>query len=144
MTIQLQIGRTYRTRDGKAEHTIAKINHDVATAGYETWWLNGSKYREPLESSNDLVEDITPSTAPAGPVRMTLRTEIVPGDYGRLRVSHADIRDANVWLGVLATSHPNAPMFHPFRAEELDAAAATLTQLANALRAIAAEKEQTR
>lgn len=131
MTIKLQLGHTYRTRDGSAEHTIDRIDDiegEIAYAGKNSWWVfNGQKHNGPYTNPMDLVEEVTP-----GPVRQTTvtRTEIVPGIYGNLQVASA-----------LDQNYVCVMVFRElFNAEELDQAVATLTQLAAALRAIAAEK----
>lgn len=149
MTIQLQIGHTYRSRDGAAEFTIDRVTDaisylgPIAWSGTSAWWANTGRNFGDVDGPYDLVEDVTPTAT--GPVRQitVTRTEIVPGVYNRLSVrpyggengrkviaAFVDVADDDYTPGYWAAMN----------AEELDAAAATLTQLANALRAIATEK----
>lgn len=129
MTIKLQLHHTYRTRDGSAEHTIDEIDGNIATAtaSNQSWWIeNGQKNKRP--DRHDLVEEVT------DPVRQhtVTRTEIVPGYYGLVWVGETfGGAIGTIGFGVSSRS---------VNAEELDALAATATQLAAALRAIAAEK----
>lgn len=149
MTIQLELNKTYRTRDGSSEHTIDRITTDpspygdVAHAGHHAWWAKTGKALGDEIRPDDLVEEVT-----TGPVRQvtTTRTEIVPGTYGRVWVdlpAHGDngVNPDDIWAAIV----PRGPSTHKIvmcalNAEELDATAATLTQLAAALRQIAAEQ----
>lgn len=142
MTIKLQIDHTYRTRDGKHEHRIARIEDGVAygvdTGGAWSWWADSGLRMLGAINLNDLVEEVT-----TGPVRRrtVTRTEIVPGTYGRLIVGQAYGPDedtgGNRWLFSLCE---NPSEWAALTAEEIDQVAATLTQMASALRAISAEK----
>lgn len=138
MTIYpLQVGKTYRTRDGKAEHTIISTRYgDTAVAACsQVWWLSDGRKNHSRQDPEDLVEEVRP-TAPTteGPVRRRTVTEIRPGTYGIAWVGETfDGAIGTAGFGVSSRS---------CSAEELDALAATATQLADALRAIAAEKEQ--
>lgn len=73
----------------------------------------------------------------AGPVRMVTVPKIVAGDYGRLRVAvedsaaHGEPTVGLKWLSRVGFSIEGAAL----NADEIDAASATLSQLANALRA---------
>lgn len=140
MTIKLQLNHTYRTRDGNAEHKITRIEDGAAyTADGYSWWSNSGLRVIDSTTSKDLIEDVT------GPVRQRTitRTEIAPGDYGHIRVDRLANDGALVVLGFKTTGgiFPDARSL--FGADELDALAATLTQLAAALRAIATEKGTT-
>lgn len=141
MTIRLQIGHTYRTRDGSAEHTIAEI--DSRGVAYtvnrgSAWWSDTGNQTRSFEYPTDLVEDVTPPTAPVRQTTVT-RTEIVPGIYGRLQITHGGTF-GELWVRVVPRNPLADVDYAALTAEELDALAATATQLANALRAIAAEK----
>ena len=144
MTIQLEVGKTYRTRDGSAEHTIVEIDPDDGVAytvnRAVAWWADTGKKTRSFDYPTDLVGEVT-----TGPVRQTTvtRTEIVPGTYGRIQVAYLTDNARQVVFNLTDREGQMLDRGN-FDAEELDALAATLTQLANALRAIAAEKGQTR
>lgn len=141
MTIKLEVGHTYRTRDG-AEYTIDRIGNNIASEDNSSlgWWADTGRMSTHHMYTGDLVEEAT-HEAP-GPVRRrtVTRTEIVPGVYGNVHVTK-----------VFQTPDCDAPNKRPtpgvdlevratFYAEDLDALAATATELAAALRAISAEK----
>ena len=158
MTIYpLRVGKTYRTRDGSAEHTISRIetgytrHGDIAWGGIDNaWWANTGKSYGDLERPSDLVEEVHPTAPTAeGPVRRrtVTTTEIRPGVYNRLWVKYPD----GTWMGrpllcaIVEHDEPNPdrpPFLAAMNAEELDALAAIATQLADALRAIKTEKAQ--
>lgn len=134
MTITLQLNRTYRTRDGSAEHTINDIRdvrnspNRLAWAGGLSWWAHTGRRYNPIQLPTDLVEEVT--AQPAGPVRQSTITEIVPGNYGFVYVSEP--RAGHVHLEL------TSPVFN---ADELAALAQTATQLAATLRQIKSEKQ---
>ena len=154
MTIYpLQVGKTYRTRDGKAEHTINRIDNRDGFYGpvawspdNKAWWANTGKSCGDTESPDDLVEEVHPTAPTAeGPVRRRTVTEIVPGLYGRLRVIAGyseGYGEPVAEVGFVNRSGVDIARSAMIilNAGELDALAAIATQLAVALRAIAAEK----
>ncbi len=134
MTIQLELNKTYRTRDGKAEYKIDNLDqYGVAWAGGQGWVRTGLRANG-NENPSDLVEEVI-----TGPVRQrtTTRTEIVPGTYGRLSIARGG--DPTALLVHVTPRH--VPSAHTsVTADELDALAATAAQLAAALRQIATEQ----
>lgn len=156
MTITLHLNRTYRTRDGKSEYRIDRIDYNANTAWAvdhgHSWWADTGRKNRSREYPEDLVEEV-PHTwpmrdsferleaemqaeeQPASPVRQrtVTTTEIRPGLYGRVMVSQ--------WVPESNDKPVDVSMGGFHSADELDAAAATLTQLAAGLRAIKAEQQ---
>lgn len=140
MTITLQVGHTYLDRNGDEHGPMQPFHHDVykwhsPTEENSTWrddgrWLDDSGH--PL----DLIAEVL-SAAP-GPVRQRTVTEIVPGDYERLRVDRGGT-EGEVWISVIPRNPLVSATMVAMNAEELRALAATATQLADALDIIASE-----
>lgn len=143
MTLLIE-GRTYVDTMGA---TVGPMKRATTPPRSYPWYSqnNIGRYDDTGRASSPnqpcLLYELGTPTA-EGPVRRRTATEIRSGDYGRIRISHNSARDGTVWLGLLARTNPDVPVFYPLTAEELDALAATATQLADALRAIAAEKNQ--
>jgi hypothetical protein len=107
-------GAFWRASGGPVQ--IRGLRHPLA------WWHAGCYYSDGTESPLDLVAEWTED----GPVRTVTRREIVPGTYGLIVV-----RDGPSPTGNRASVHVDAGWYS---ADELDAAARVLTELAGALR----------
>lgn len=105
------IGQSAMIREVRGDNKF-KVNWDDGTGG-KIWW-----HRDDFIFDNSC----------EGPVRTVTRREIVRGRYGDVRVG--GVEDGTVMVAV-NHSEPLSPM----TADELDAAALTLQQLAEALRA---------
>lgn len=60
--IRLQVGKTYRARNG-TEHTIARIKGDIAvnTHGFDGWYAHTGKcFSDGREDTDDLIEEVIP------------------------------------------------------------------------------------
>lgn len=134
--MQIEAGKYYRTRDGRKVGPM-KVwpSGDGEWESLETftdglWKDDGS----PLYSDKEYVDSPTlVAEWTEGPVRTETVTtrRIVPGVYGIVRIKNGRNGNAvDVWLnGSEATGFA-----HWYTADELDAAARTLQQLAEALR----------
>jgi hypothetical protein len=129
MTITLREGGYYRTRNGlKAGPAVLLHESD---AGYARMSLDGDMRYFHLDGThgNDVaIKNIPDYDLIAewhdGPVRVVTRKQIVPGTYGIVRVFERD----NEWLP-LRIEMPALG----YSSAELRAAAATLTEIADAL-----------
>lgn len=137
MTIKLETGKRYYDTTSAVVGPMRILN----TLSDHSWGSNRMRgYRD------DGTSDFNPTLIaevigqPTSPVRTvtTTRTEIVPGDYGRVRVKLGGSRH-ELWVAVIPRNPLNESTLCAMNADELDALAATATQLAAALRAIAAE-----
>lgn len=132
-------GRYGRTRDGRK---VGPMVLDLTTRYYPDYpwrcapndapgmglpfWTEDGYYRK---GDTDHPLDLVAKWVDDGPVRTVTRQEIVPGTYGRLGVGEAIGGVVAVgWVG-----HHNTP-YPRLTADELDAAARVLAQLAEALR----------
>lgn len=134
--MQIEAGKYYKTRDGRKVGPAK-----VAGAGkgkHKDWnWMLGTEsgdayYQDhgtaPYMSELDIIAEWT-DTQPS-PVRTETitRSVIVPGVYGRVHVGLYEGKPA-VW-----TDDRTCACIAPWTADELDAAALVLTQLAAAVR----------
>lgn len=163
MTITLQLGHTYRTRDGQTVGPMINgdkhryygdweftVDQYLDTGGTGRAWRADGTFDDHSASNEhalDLVEEVLPATTPtaSSPVRQRTitTTEIVPDTYGRLIVFDFPLTDTgDVSIALVPKFGGEAKPVH-MSADELDAAAATMTALAAALRQIAKKKEQT-
>ena len=118
-------GKFYRTREnikvGPARRQDDASYYNWTVAG--NWYTDEGRYVGRDEDHLlDLIAEWTDE--PPGPVRSVTRKEIVPGQYGIVRVFARD----NEWLP-LRVEMPSLG----YTADELRAAAATLTEIADAL-----------
>lgn len=130
--LRLEEGKCYRNVNGQKVGPMKR--HAAAFGDQYCWkpfnvrgWWNDQGKAEPGRDCGDLVSE-WPDTATTGPTRTVTRTEIVPGVYGRVSVKkvmpgHDPSKTVNVAI-------PSAHL----TADELDAAAAVLTELAKAVR----------
>lgn len=136
MTLTLEIGRYYRTRDGRKVGPLKPgEQHPIGPWLFKTtdplsyYRANGRSYPDGGENQNkpdDLIAEWTEDTPePDGPVRkvVTETVEIVPGTYNYIEVNMAQP----------SPGHVNVRLKGDMNAEELRAAATTLAQLADAL-----------
>jgi hypothetical protein len=160
MTLRLEVGKFYRTRDGRkigpmrdggaaysglfvGPGTVIIRTDGSPTTHPQIYLLDGTVAMMRAGEENDiLVAEWTESS----PVRTTERTitetEIVPGIYGRLEIAPYSV-DHDGWAIGITTSNGRANSVQTMSAEELRAAAVTLNELADALDRIAAEKKGT-
>lgn len=135
--MQIEKGKFYRTRDGRKVGPVVvdscgffRVDDIGHYTGDGLYAYRGELPRNDRDEAaglarNDLVAEWTD-----GPVRTVTRKEIVPGVYGRIEISpHA--RTAVTHVGV--RFEPMTDGFVALDADELRAAAATLTELADAL-----------
>lgn len=116
--MKLEVGKYYRTRDGRKVGPMQKFNSYRNRHPWEShgclWTDDGVAYLGMYPDQNIRAEWID---EPASPVRTVTRKEIVPGTYGKVRVT------GGMYIHVNSMS----------TATELRAAIATLTQIAEAL-----------
>lgn len=153
MTLALQADHTYRARNGETFGPLRPYDHPLYVwgalddSGRQQCWTSDGRWVTYVEHPLDLVEDITalaPAFDPAGPVRQetVTRTKIVYGVHGRLYV--VDVAPTTHGVALRFTRRDTAEGVGSgfwLNAEELDQLAATATQLAAALRAIALETQ---
>lgn len=119
MSIKIEEGKFYRTRDGRkvGPMYVKHPYNGLAFWGCDTKGYMGVKYYE--DGSRTRVDDplIAEWTdAPTGPVRTVTRKEVVPGRYGDVVVY--DMGASVCWMK---------------SADKIRAAAATLLEIADAL-----------
>lgn len=149
--LRLEAGKSYRTEDGSKVtlHALDSNNAWPFTDGRGEFWshgygaaahaFNGQCYGHRYGGKGpgkNIAAEWPEEDAPDSPVRtVTLqRTEIQPGTYGRIRVGSYD--PERNWIDIYID-------YIGFDATDLRAAAATLTQLADGLDAIASEQKGT-
>lgn len=119
--MNLEVGKYYRTRYGRKVGPMVKhINGFTWNGGL--WNRDGTPYYPDMEAKDSptiIAEwiDAPSDQEPASPVRTVTRKEIVPGTYGKVRVT------GGMYIHVNSMS----------TATELRAAITTLTQIAEAL-----------
>lgn len=126
MGLKLEVGKFYRTRDGrKVECTYDDAGNVepccIDHGSYELWHDRDGKSN--LQNrSDDLIAEWT--DAPTGPVRTVTRTtrEIVPGVYDGLDVGQAVDGHVFIAMGI-----------HRVDAEAIDALIANLTAIRDAM-----------
>ena len=115
-----------RTRDGRRVGPIERVFPNCGYHDDWKWRVEGGSFWDAHGKTWDKGDAPSPSDLVAewteGPIRTVTRREIMPGTYGLVTV---DPSGAYVRLGLVREI---------FTADELDAAAAVLTQLAEALR----------
>ena len=118
--MKLEVGKYYRTRDGRKVGPLRKTAlHDVPYEYHGKWYTEygmceGVMKGERLPDCDIIAEW---SDEPHSPVRTVTRKEIVPGTYGKVRVT------GGMYINVNSMS----------TSIELRAAIATLTEIAEAL-----------
>ena len=122
MGLKLEVGKYYKTRDGRK---VGPMKNSYHTAGYYCWHTisgncNSNLWNEDGCSGSACEADLISEwpAAPTGPVRTVTRKEIVPGVYGDVVVGD----DHGIFIP--DTMHTAA---------ELRAAITTLTEIADAL-----------
>lgn len=123
--MKIEEGKFYRTRDGQKVGPVRRKDRDsgtpwIADQCFDDWVSEWRETGSLLSSGQphplDLVAEWT-----EGPVRTVTRKEIVPGDYGIVKVT----TNPHVWVSI--------GVFREQTPAELRAAAATLTEIADAL-----------
>lgn len=127
LTLPIQAGKTYKTRDGRKVTCISAFDHTAKFSEHQnlTWVDTGTNSKIIPNDPWDLVDDWN------SPVREVTRKEIVPGVYGRIKILNSDMENnAYLWF-----DHPedgDRKLYH-FTANELREAAKVFVQLADAL-----------
>ena len=121
--MQIEAGKHYRTREGSRVGPMAYHEYGwSADDGFTIYDTNGRRVLGIGEEPTDLVAE----WQDGGPVRTVTRREIVPGVYGIMSIKENHPRHTNSVNVCIQPTHATA--------DELDAAARTLQQLAEALR----------
>jgi hypothetical protein len=111
--VKLEVGKYYKTRDGRKVRPMAISRSGViGVASGECWWMETGTKHKMRDSDHDIIAEWHDF-----PVRTVTRKEIVPGAYGKVRVT------GGMYIHVNSMS----------TAAELRAAIKTLTQIAEAL-----------
>ena len=122
MSVTLEVGKFYRTRDGQKVGPIYRWaefytgEHDGTSRLWDKTGTHGTQ-NIANRPNYDLIAEWT--DAATGPVRTVTRSEVVRGEYGRVVVTAA----GGTW------------MRDCFTADELRVSIATLTEIADALEA---------
>jgi hypothetical protein len=119
--MKIEEGKFYRTRDGRKMEPVYRDGSWTCTEGY-CWLPSGRHCSDPDGCPFDLIAEWN-----EGPVREVTRKEIVPGEYGRIKIASGRT-ETSVPINIL----PSTRGFY-LNAAELRAAAATLTEIADAL-----------
>lgn len=119
--MELEVGKYYRTRDGRKVGPIELgWFGDTGSSSGESWWMGSGAKNKLHERDDDIIAewvDKPSDTDPSSPVRTVTRKKIVPGNYGKVRVT------GGMYFHVNSMS----------TATELRAAIKTLTEIADAL-----------
>ena len=143
----IEAGKTYLTRDGarvgpmvywpRANQQFPWFSESSQHRAAVSGWGDSGRYRATNEDDyRDLVALYPASAETEGPVRVTTvtRHEIVPGNYGRLKVGDPLSLSDHVSVAFCLRDQPgSAVSIAALTAEELRAAAKVLTELATAL-----------
>ena len=135
MTLKLEVGKTYKRRDG----TLIRITGTTDSIVYPykdeegiSYTKDGVYWKIEEPDRRDLIEEVKPETP--SPVRTVTRKEVVPGVYGRISIS---LDDDNTTVGIQRTSRSGKlhekEIVHYFNAKELREAAALMIEIADAL-----------
>lgn len=126
MGLKLEVGKYYKTRDGRK---VGPMKNSYHTAGYYCWHTLSGNYNSNLWNEDGCSGSACDADLialwqdkPTGPVRTVTRKEIVSGQYGIVNVD-ADRPTGNPRIVVSAVP----------TAAELRAAIATLTEIAQVL-----------
>lgn len=126
MVLTIEEGKFYRTRDGRLVGPMIRSNvgkwTDIAN-GFQWSYDNGMHCHKDVGCPYDLVSEVPNS----GPVRTVTRKEIVPGEYGIVRVLAKPEDDPFVHAAHVRIDDGYST------SSELRAAAATLIEIADAL-----------
>ena len=125
----LEVGKSYRRRDGSKDTIVENDGHQSHPFNSKRGlsYTKGGRYFGNTESGYDLVAEWTDEPAPTGPVRTVTRKEIVPGVYGLVTVENR--------VGGCRLALPRDNFFCADNVDELRAAIATLTEIADAMEA---------
>lgn len=144
--MKLEVGKFYKTRDGRKvgpmgieeSQDATSFHWNVQGAGVGRWDESGDDgYASTFTAVDDDLVALW-QDAPTGPVRTVTRTtkEIVPGVYGAVSVHQiTDSADAgHVWITLTSKEATPEQTFHALlKADQIRAAIATLTEIAQAL-----------
>lgn len=129
--MKIEEGKFYRTHGGDKVGPMSRSVADswAAPRWYGSWNNDGKSNNHP---HYDLVAEWTDEPEATGPIRTKTVTEIVPGDYGRIRVVGVE---PNKRKAVIRLMSGNGFGIHEpsLDATELRAAATLFNQLADAL-----------
>lgn len=120
---RLEVGKFYKTRDGRKVGPVFMDGDNDPFVWFDQnggcWAIDGEDGNAVgnigSKTSGDIIAEWTEE--PAGPVRTVTRKEIVPGTYGRVRITNGGYVHVNSMKD----------------AAELRAAIATLTEIADAM-----------
>lgn len=137
--LTIEEGKYYRARSGEVlgpygrpEHDVIKVGQDFDTARYVK---GGGIYRlgpTRTDMPGDLVEGVPAPTGPVIEVTETVtRSQIVPGVHGGVEVRHAPAK-GYVNIAIWRKGRSAEPV--TMNADQLEAAAKVLTELAKAVR----------
>ena len=124
--MKLEVGKYYRDADGNKYGPMECVKstehpwNEAGSVSCHVWRCDGtSKW----QGDPTLIAEWPSDDAPTGPVRTVTRTtrEIVPGVYGKVQIGEP----CNIGISVF--------MNHVFTRDQLRAAIATLTEIAQAL-----------
>ncbi len=128
--VKIEEGKFYKTRDGRKVGPIRRYDHDSWTgdAGNTLYTVDGLRYFErDRGGSSDLISEWP--NEETGPIRTITRREIVPGQYGCIKV---ESKPDGGYLHVRLVAE-DCDLKTWYNAEQLREAAHILNQLAEAL-----------
>ena len=127
LELKLEVGKYYLTRDGSRVGPMCRYRDGTYFhLGYGReglWRVDGCDVWD--DGKNDLIAEW--HTSPTGPVRTVTCKEIVPGVYGLVTVENR--------VGGCRLALPRDNFFCADNVDELRAAIATLTEIADAMEA---------
>lgn len=134
MSVLIEAGKFYRTRDGRKVGPMEKrgsfgnFDYGISFPDERRWNSLGRRYPDAHEPDSDLISEWS-----EGPVVTETVKRIVPGVYGRVSVGTDSIGYVSICLTAPLGGEHREDHARSFDAPELRAAAAVLTQLADAL-----------
>jgi hypothetical protein len=131
--MKVEEGKFYTLRNGSRVGPMTwrgGMMEDFVEPAMRNWWRVDGRVGGYGTENNPL--DIVAEGEPTGPVRTVTRKEIVPGIYGKLNVT-GTYQKSRVTLDWVTDDFYTAPPIVGLDASELRAAAATLTEIADAL-----------
>lgn len=124
--VKLEVGKYYKRRDGRKVGPMVrnidgtyKETHPFACPHGYTYKANGGYLVGDLEGTLDIIAEWTDK--PASPVRTVTSKEIVPGQYGFVKVHDPGTKYVRINLDAAMECH------------DIRAAIATLTKIADAM-----------
>jgi len=140
--MQLEVGKFYRTRGGWKAGVVGddgsrylplRVQHDAHN--WHKWHNIDGTLSDDVSSDFDIIAEWTDEPEQTGPVRDVLRKKIAHGIYGKLSVHQLRGDNGEVYMAFVdSISHKENTVHAVLTAAELRAAAATMIEIADAMK----------